>query len=116
MWNRIKAQPEKFKRGGLSLNQAERRALVVMAKDFMKKYKGKYVREVVGPKSWVQLGTRLPVFVLTKKGFELAKPRIRREFHTPDNKLSLDPQKKYHNLKEVERLPIRSTDEPHPLI
>lgn len=75
-----------------------------------------HVREIVGPEAWVQLGTRLPVFVLTERGFRLAKPRIRREYRTPYSKLSLDPNKKYHNLKEVDQLPVRSNDEPYPLV
>lgn len=76
----------------------------------------KHVREIVGPEAWIQLGTRLSVFVLTERGFSLAKPRIKRGFGTPNVKLSLDPSKKYHNLKEVGKLPVRSADEPYPLI
>lgn len=74
----------------------------------------KYVREIVGPEAWVQLGTRLPVFVLTKKGFELAVPRIKSEFGY--ERISLDPGRKYYNLKEVNELPVRSREEPYPLI
>jgi putative methanogenesis marker protein 8 len=76
----------------------------------------KYIRNLVGPQAWIQLGTRLPVFVLTEKGFDLTKPRIRREFDTIEAKLILDADKKYHNLKEVDELPVRSEDEPYPLI
>lgn len=75
-----------------------------------------YVRKIVGPKAWIQLGTKFPVFVLTERGFDLAKPRIRREFSSFYNELSLDTSKKYHNCKEVDILPIRSKDEPYPLI
>jgi putative methanogenesis marker protein 8 len=76
----------------------------------------KYIRNIVGPYAWIQLGTRLPVFILTRRGFRLAKPRIKREFNTPDVKLSLEPEKKYHNLKEVNILPVRSVDEPFPIV
>jgi len=76
----------------------------------------KHVRELVGPESWVQLGTRLPVFVLTERGFDLAKPRIKKEFGQFYDDLFLNLNKKYHNCKEVNKLPIRSEDEPYPLI
>ncbi|UCH01400.1 MAG: DUF2099 family protein [Candidatus Bathyarchaeota archaeon] len=75
-----------------------------------------HVRRIVGPKAWVQLGTKFPVFVLTERGFDLAKPRIMKEFSSFYNELSLDIRKKYHNCIEVDALPVRSKDEPYPLI
>ena len=76
----------------------------------------KHVRNIVGSHAWVQLGTRLPVFILSEKGFNLTKPRIKHEFSLSTEKLNLDSNKKYHNLKVVNELPVRSKDEPYPLI
>ncbi len=89
----------------------------------------RHIREMVGPSAFLQIGVHIPVFVLTKEGFEIASSRIKRL----DGKIwerikGLDFTKKYCLWREwpspikegfrleVERLPVRGNKEPHPLL
>ena len=91
-----------------------------------------YVREIVGKAAKMQIGTRLPVFVLTKKGIDFVSNYSSEEFKNfiQENKKYLisgyhgymkNPIKMkmgnfYTYLGEVEKLPLRVEDEPNPLI
>lgn len=85
----------------------------------------KYVRELVGPSSYLQVGTTIPVFALTKLGLELISARIKKL----DKKLTkslegLEFNKKYHlghyndtfYIEQVKELPVTCEKAPSPLI
>lgn len=90
----------------------------------------KNIREIVGPSAFLQIGVQIPVFVITKKGLDLASSRIKRLNKKIYEKIDeLDFSKKYllyrkklpqekeiFILEEVEKLPIRGNREPYPLL
>jgi putative methanogenesis marker protein 8 len=90
-----------------------------------------YVREIVGRKAKLQLGVKIPVFVLTDRGINFVS------YYSPELKKHLREEKKYlisthkkENVKyeririgdfssylmEIDELPVRTNDEPKPLI
>lgn len=93
----------------------------------------KEVREVVGPSSLLQVGMKIPVFVLTKRGVDFitsySKDKILRErFKNLEQKhyitsskyregaVKINMGKFFVYLYQVEKLPVSTWDEPRPLI
>jgi putative methanogenesis marker protein 8 len=91
----------------------------------------KNIREIVGPDSIIQLGTKVPVFILTKKG---AKAVFEKSSHELIDKIKNFEKKHYISLKNIkegrikvklgdfyiylyqtQNLPLYSFDEPYPL-
>lgn len=87
------------------------------------------IRETAGKKAKLQLGVKIPVFILTRKGLDLVESYASKEFqiHIKDGKylVTHSPGADKHvkvrmgdftaYLYRVESLPIRGEDEPRPL-
>ncbi|MEM2027748.1 MAG: DUF2099 family protein [Candidatus Bathyarchaeia archaeon] len=92
----------------------------------------KHIRETVGGKAIIQLGVRIPVFVLTRRGIGFVdsyspegfansvengkKYLITLHPRDPDKCLKLTMGTLTAYLQEVDRLPVESEDAPRPLI
>ena len=91
----------------------------------------KYVREIVGPKSVLQIGVQIPVFVLNENGIELVSSYAQND----ELKKTLEKNKKYYitfmphgaikkiemgkfkvYLHETNSYPVRANKEPRPLL
>ena len=93
----------------------------------------RYVRQIVGPQAIIQLGVKIPVFIMSQNGIDLIASysgdnnfksnlkKIKNKHYITSNKyktggIKASMGKFYVYLYETENLPITTEDEPTPLI